>query len=121
MFRRRKKQPDPVLTHWDVYSHERVHTITFRDGKPHIEIDWKGGRLTVPDFDDARAILKHLDDEEARPTAEDLATVIAQGLIAFRFTREYVGEERLPEIEGWSWYDWTTAAGSMLSKFWSGR
>ena len=36
--------------------------------------------------------------------------LIAEGIEAFRFTREYVGEDLLPEVPGWSWYDWVTKA-----------
>lgn len=33
---------------------------------------------------------------------------------ALRLTREYVGEERLPALEGWSWYDATLNAEELL-------
>lgn len=39
---------------------------------------------------------------EARHRAETAVAELAQ---AIRLTREYVGEELLPPIEGWSWYD----------------
>lgn len=34
---------------------------------------------------------------------------------AFRFTREYVGEDVLPAIEGWSWYDADKRAEEVLN------
>lgn len=34
-----------------------------------------------------------------------LREAVAEMAEAIRFTREYVGEETLPPIEGWSWYD----------------
>ena len=39
-----------------------------------------------------------------------LRDLIAEGIEAFHFTREYVGEDLLPEVPGWSWYDWVTKA-----------
>lgn len=39
---------------------------------------------------------------EARHRAENAVAELAQ---AIRLTREYVGEEMLPAVEGWSWYD----------------
>ncbi len=49
---------------------------------------------------------------EDRLTAEvaRLRGLVRDGIEAFRHTREYVGEHRLPEVHGWSWYDWTIAA-----------
>lgn len=40
--------------------------------------------------------------EERVRAAESMALRLAEAL---RLTREYVGEEALPAIEGWSWYD----------------
>jgi hypothetical protein len=34
---------------------------------------------------------------------------------ALRYTREYVGEDTLPAIEGWSWYDATVAIDRFLA------
>jgi hypothetical protein len=34
---------------------------------------------------------------------------------AIRYTREYVGEERLPAIEGWSWFDATRKIDAVLA------
>lgn len=36
--------------------------------------------------------------------------LIKDGIEAFRLTREYVGEKMLPNIEGWSHYDWVQKA-----------
>lgn len=33
---------------------------------------------------------------------------------ALRLTREYVGEDKLPAIKGWSWYDATEAIDAYL-------
>ena len=43
-----------------------------------------------------------------------MEALVAEGIEAIRLTREYVGEEMLPEIEGWSWYDWTQKAKAAL-------
>ena len=42
--------------------------------------------------------------------------LIAGGIIALQHTREYVGEDLLPAIEGWSWYDWTKRAEAYLAQ-----
>lgn len=44
-----------------------------------------------------------------------LEALVADGIEAMRLTREYVGEKVLPEIEGWSWYDWTKRAEAALA------
>jgi hypothetical protein len=36
---------------------------------------------------------------------EQAKTAVAELAQAIRLTREYVGEELLPPVEGWSWYD----------------
>ena len=41
--------------------------------------------------------------------------LVADGIEAFRLTREYVGEDTLPDIEGWSWFDWTQKAAAYLA------
>lgn len=40
--------------------------------------------------------------------------LIFEGIEAFRLTREYLGPEFLPEIEGWSWFDWVQKAEDYL-------
>ena len=45
---------------------------------------------------------------------EKMEELVAEGIEAFRLTREYVGDKMLPEIEGWSWYDWTQKAKAAL-------
>ena len=67
---------------------------TFREGRIH------------------NRILRVLGEEplsisDEQPMAEEL---VESGLEAFRLTQAYVGEDVLPEIEGWSWYDWTQKA-----------
>lgn len=50
------------------------------------------------------------------PAADDtVRNLIAGGLIAFQHTREYLGEQTLPAIAGWSWYDWTVRAEAFLA------
>ena len=44
----------------------------------------------------------------------DATSLIAAGLVAFDFTRQYVGYDVLPEIEGWSWFDWCRRAETYL-------
>lgn len=43
-----------------------------------------------------------------------LEAALEQGIEAMRLTREYVGEDMLPAIEGWSWCDWVTTARAAL-------
>lgn len=40
--------------------------------------------------------------------------LIAKGIEAFRLTREYLGEDVLPELGGWSWFDWVRKAEEYL-------
>lgn len=40
-----------------------------------------------------------------------LEATVAAGVEAFRLTRDHVGEDALPAIEGWSWFDWCRGAG----------
>jgi len=40
----------------------------------------------------------------------ELEGALAEGIEAFRLTREYAGESLLPRIEGWSWFDWCEKA-----------
>jgi hypothetical protein len=39
-----------------------------------------------------------------------LERLVADGVEAFRLTREYLGEDALPAVEGWAWFDWTERA-----------
>jgi len=41
-----------------------------------------------------------------------LCEALDEALMAILYTRDYVGEEKLPPIAGWSWYD----AGLNISK-----
>jgi len=50
------------------------------------------------------------------PDTDDPAALIAAGLVAFDFTRQYVGEDVLPAIEGWSWFDWCQRAQEWLAR-----
>jgi len=52
--------------------------------------------------------------EEARVAA--LEAALAEGIEAFRLTREYVGESLLPRIEGWSWFDWCEKAAALIER-----
>lgn len=40
--------------------------------------------------------------------------LIFEGIEAFRLTREYLGEDALPEQPGWSWFDWVRKAEEYL-------
>jgi hypothetical protein len=51
---------------------------------------------------------------EARPP-EGLAPLLLEGVEAFRLTREYVGEDALPALPGWSWFDWCEKVAARLS------
>ena len=52
----------------------------------------------------------------AAPTSLDglREALLAEGIEAFRLTREYVGEDTLPALPGWSWFDWTEKALAAL-------
>ena len=52
------------------------------------------------------------------PEVAALVETVRIALEAFRLTREYVGEELLPAIPGWSWYDATVALKEALSGSW---
>ena len=52
--------------------------------------------------------------ERAEGQLEDATRVLRQVGEAFRITREYVGEDTLPAIEGWAWYDADCAARTLL-------
>jgi hypothetical protein len=53
-----------------------------------------------------------MDDPGKDLTEKDLTeleyvqNLLRVGIEAFRLTREYVGEKTLPEVKGWSWFDW---------------
>ena len=47
-------------------------------------------------------------------TLDAYAQLLADGIKAFRWTREYVGEDTLPAIVGWSWFDWCEKARAAL-------
>ncbi len=60
---------------------------------------------------------------EGEPDAEEkwytvrireLAKTIRDGVEAARLTREYVGEDTLPETDGFAWWDWTLNAENTL-------
>ena len=36
---------------------------------------------------------------------EELKAVLARAALALQHTHKYCGEDMLPAIEGWSWYD----------------
>ena len=52
---------------------------------------------------------------ENETTTEDVTKVLRQVNEAFRITREYVGEDTLPAIEGWTWYDADCAVRVLLA------
>jgi hypothetical protein len=54
--------------------------------------------------------------EAAEEVSERLRNFIGGGIEAFRHTREYVGEDVLPAIEGWSWFDWTEKAHTIIRR-----
>ncbi len=47
----------------------------------------------------------------------ELVAALEQCVEALRLTREYVGEDLLPPLEGWSWYDATVNAQDVLEAF----
>lgn len=92
-----------------------------------------GGQvMTAAQFNAARYPLLHPDpgpiaDDTELPTAPpssadieppdvDWPTLVAHGLVAFQLTREYVGEEVLPALPGWSWFDWSEKANAALAQ-----
>ena len=61
---------------------------------------------------DNRAMQQEADEMEAR--VAELEGAVAEGIEAFRLTREYAGESLLPRIEGWSWFDWCEKAAALM-------
>lgn len=55
-----------------------------------------------------------------RSTAENerLKTRLVQCVEAIRLTREYVGEDLLPMLAGWSWYDAVVAVNAAIGPVW---
>lgn len=47
---------------------------------------------------------------------EEARQLLEQAKEALRLTREYVGEDMLPALDGWSWYDATVAIQNFLDK-----
>lgn len=68
----------------------------------------------------ARPIYDPLYDERKvtiggqRMFPEDVENLIARGYRAWRLTREYIGEDRLPVVPGWEWFDWCRIAAGMF-------
>lgn len=48
--------------------------------------------------------------------APDLLEACEKALEAIHFTREYVGYQMLPAIEGWSWYDATKLLETTIAR-----
>ena len=61
---------------------------------------------------DVKSYAAGVDDMEARNKL--LIEALEQCILAFHLTREYVGTEMLPAIEGWSWYDAVLKAEALL-------
>jgi hypothetical protein len=61
------------------------------------------------------AIANLMRAEAAEREASELRELVADGIKAFRYTREYVGEETLPAKKNWSWFDWTERAHAAVS------
>ena len=77
---------------------------TADDGRVVIDEGWMIGWFT-------NAIMAGVDSVKR---CEDAERLVVKGLVAFDLTRQYVGEDMLPEIEGWSWYDWCQNAEEYL-------
>lgn len=62
------------------------------------------------------AIMAGYDEARRRNDAEPvLIDLLRQAIEALRLTREYVGEDLLPALPGWSWFDATEAAAPFLA------
>lgn len=48
--------------------------------------------------------------------AEAAEAMLRGGIEAMRLTREYVGEDVLPAVRGWSWFDWSTRAAALVGE-----
>ncbi len=60
--------------------------------------------------------LKLLDKiNEVKKQREELVAALEECRQAFDFTRQYIGEEKLPAIKGWSWFDADTKAREALA------
>jgi hypothetical protein len=84
----------------------------------YLRSEYSAGRFPVPEHyvDTVEAALSTpaVEPTTAQPPTASMEALVAEGIEAVRLTREYVGEEVLPEIEGWSWYDWTQKAKAAL-------
>ena len=73
--------------------------------------------LTKANEELEQGIYNWLDIMKARLTLfNEMVAALEQAERALHFTREYVGEEMLPEIEGWSWYDATLTINNLLTR-----
>lgn len=45
---------------------------------------------------------------------DKLRQLLEEGIEAFRLTREFLGEDALPAVKGWSWFDWCEKVRSIL-------
>ncbi len=75
----------------------------------------------MSDFARETAVRLMQERDEAFGEIESLRRLIADGLEAFRLTKEYVnipdehGQVLLPDIPGWSHFDWTERARATLA------
>lgn len=68
-----------------------------------------GGRWVIDDVRLAREACERLNAVQLGAVAK-LEQLVLDGVEAFRLTRDYVGEEALPAMPGWSWFDWCERA-----------
>ena len=66
-----------------------------------------------------RCNAQYLVDEVERLQAQvkQLADALNFAVLAIHLTREYVGEERLPALDGWSWFDATKRGEHALAAY----
>lgn len=90
----------------EIVSYLRSEYQRYRFPVPEHYVDTVEAALNTPTVEPATAA--------SQPVTASMEALVAEGIEAVRLTREYVGEEVLPEIEGWSWYDWTQKAKAAL-------
>jgi hypothetical protein len=50
------------------------------------------------------------ENKRLRAENERMRALVVDGIEAFRLTREYLGDDALPAVDGWSWFDWVQRA-----------
>ncbi len=72
--------------------------------------------ITIEELPTGRGEHRDIEYCPMHKAAPDLLKACKEAVIAFDFTRQYVGEQTLPEIKGWSWYDAVLKLNAAIAK-----